>query len=52
MVRFPSSRTLVAISTAQSITRLLGQWKDDYETFGHRNLSKTEYVYVWVGIPA
>lgn len=31
-----------------AITRLTAQWQTDYERFQHRDLSASEYVYVWV----
>jgi putative transposase len=31
-----------------SITRLVGQWEEEYKAFRHKDLSDSEYVYVWV----
>jgi len=31
-----------------AITRLVGQWTAEYETFRHRDLSDEEFIYVWV----
>lgn len=31
-----------------AITRLIGQWSTEYETFRHRDLSDREFIYVWV----
>ncbi|MEZ4647310.1 MAG: IS256 family transposase [Candidatus Eisenbacteria bacterium] len=31
-----------------AITRLIGQWEEEYEHFRHRDLSGAEYVYIWV----
>jgi putative transposase len=31
-----------------SITRLVGQWEEEYKAFRHKDLSESEYVYVWV----
>ncbi len=31
-----------------AITRLIGQWETEYESFRHRDLSESEYVYIWV----
>jgi putative transposase len=34
--------------SAASITRLTAQWQDEAKTFGQRDLSGTDYVYLWV----
>ncbi|WP_433662310.1 IS256 family transposase [Nocardia sp. CA-128927] len=34
--------------SAASITRLTGQWQDEARTFAARDLSGTDYVYLWV----
>lgn len=34
--------------SATSITRLTAQWQDEAKAFGARNLSGTDYVYLWV----
>lgn len=34
--------------SATTITRLTAQWQDEAKAFGERNLSGTDYVYVWV----
>jgi len=34
--------------SAANITRLLGVWDAEYETFSKRTLSEVDYVYVWV----
>jgi transposase-like protein len=34
--------------SASTITRLTGQWQDEAKTFGCRDLSGTDYVYLWV----
>jgi transposase-like protein len=31
-----------------TITRLTAEWEKEYEAFRHRDLAKTDYVYVWV----
>ena len=31
-----------------AISRLIGQWSTEYETFRHRDLSDREFIYVWV----
>ena len=31
-----------------AITRLIGRWEEEYEQFRRRDLSESEYVYVWV----
>jgi putative transposase len=33
--------------SAAAITRLVGTWQDEYETFCRRDLSEVDYVYVW-----
>jgi transposase-like protein len=33
--------------SATSITRLVETWTDDYAAFSHRDLSGSDYVYVW-----
>ena len=34
--------------SATTITRLTAQWQDEAKTFGDRDLSSTDYVYLWV----
>jgi putative transposase len=34
--------------SAASITRLTAQWQDEAHAFGKRDLSSTDYVYLWV----
>jgi putative transposase len=34
--------------SASTITRLTAQWQDEARGFGQRNLSGTDYVYLWV----
>ena len=34
--------------SASAITRLTAQWQDEAHAFGQRDLSGTDYVYVWV----
>jgi transposase-like protein len=34
--------------SAASITRLTAQWQDEAKAFGQRDLSGTDYVYLWV----
>ena len=34
--------------SASAITRLTAQWQDEAHTFGQRDLSSTDYVYLWV----
>jgi len=34
--------------SATTITRLTAQWQDEAQAFGQRDLSGTDYVYVWV----
>ena len=34
--------------SATTITRLTSQWQDEAKTFGGRDLSGTDYVYLWV----
>ena len=34
--------------SATSITRLTAQWQDEAKAFGKRDLSATDYVYLWV----
>ncbi|KGI65915.1 IS256 family transposase (plasmid) [Mycolicibacterium rufum] len=34
--------------SATTITRLTSQWQDEAKTFGERDLSGTDYVYLWV----
>jgi transposase-like protein len=34
--------------SATTITRLTAQWQDEARTFGQRDLSGTDYVYLWV----
>src|SRR6201988_4839678 len=34
--------------SATSITRLTAQWQDEAKAFGKRDLSSTDYVYLWV----
>ena len=34
--------------SAASITRLTAQWQDEAHAFGARDLSGTDYVYLWV----
>jgi putative transposase len=34
--------------SATTITRLTSQWQDEAKAFGDRNLSGTDYVYLWV----
>jgi transposase-like protein len=34
--------------SATTITRLTSQWQDEAAAFGHRDLSSTDYVYLWV----
>ena len=34
--------------SATTITRLTAQWQDEAKTFGGRDLSGTDYVYLWV----
>jgi putative transposase len=34
--------------SATTITRLTAQWQDEAKAFGHRDLSGTDYVYLWV----
>jgi transposase-like protein len=34
--------------SATSITRLTAQWQDEAKAFGQRDLSGTDYVYLWV----
>ena len=34
--------------SATTITRLTSQWQDEAKTFGQRDLSGTDYVYLWV----
>ena len=34
--------------SATTITRLTAQWQDEAKTFGDRDLSGTDYVYLWV----
>jgi transposase-like protein len=34
--------------SAASITRLTAQWQDEAKAFGERDLSGTDYVYLWV----
>ena len=34
--------------SATTITRLTSQWQDEAKTFQHRDLSGTDYVYLWV----
>src|SRR6201998_1198853 len=34
--------------SASTITRLRAQWQDEAAAFGHRDLSGTDYVYLWV----
>jgi len=34
--------------SASTITRLTGQWQDEAAAFGRRDLSDTDYVYLWV----
>jgi putative transposase len=34
--------------SATTITRLTSQWQDEAKTFGDRDLSNTDYVYLWV----
>lgn len=34
--------------SATTITRLTAQWQDEAKTFGKRDLSGTDYVYLWV----
>jgi transposase-like protein len=31
-----------------AITRLIGQWEEEYAAFRHKEFSDSEYVYVWV----
>ncbi len=33
--------------SAATVTRLTQQWQGDHKAFGERNLSATDYVYVW-----
>ena len=35
-------------SRPPTITRLTAQWQDEAKTFGGRDLSGTDYVYLWV----
>ncbi|MDT5303764.1 MAG: hypothetical protein QOG79_7151, partial [Mycobacterium sp.] len=34
--------------SAASITRLTAQWQDEANAFGERDLSGTDFVYLWV----
>ncbi|WP_459958450.1 transposase, partial [Mycobacterium avium] len=34
--------------SASAITRLTGQWQGEAHAFGQRDLSGTDYVYLWV----
>jgi putative transposase len=34
--------------SATTITRLISQWQDEAKTFGQRDLSSSDYVYLWV----
>jgi putative transposase len=34
--------------SATTITRLTSQWQDEAKAFGQRDLSDTDYVYLWV----
>jgi len=34
--------------SASTITRLTAQWQDEAKAFGQRDLSGTDYVYLWV----
>jgi len=34
--------------SATTITRLTAQWQDEAKAFGERDLSGTDYVYLWV----
>ena len=34
--------------SASTITRLTAQWQDEAAAFGSRDLSGTDYVYLWV----
>ena len=34
--------------SATTITRLISQWQDEAKAFGERDLSGTDYVYLWV----
>jgi transposase-like protein len=34
--------------SATTITRLTAQWQDEAKSFGQRDLSGTDYVYLWV----
>ena len=34
--------------SAASITRLTARWQDEAKTFGERDLSGTDFVYLWV----
>jgi transposase-like protein len=33
--------------SASTVTRLTGQWTEEYETWNRRDLSQKEYVYLW-----
>ena len=33
--------------SAQTVSRLKMQWKDEYETWSRRSLKDKKYVYVW-----
>ena len=43
--QFPGSSAGLSATT---ITRLTAQWQDEAKAFGQRDLSGTDYVYVWV----
>jgi transposase-like protein len=34
--------------SATTITRLAAQWLDEAKAFGQRDISSTDYVYLWV----
>lgn len=43
--QFPGSGAGLSATT---ITRLTAQWQDEAKTFGQRDLSGTDYVYLWM----
>ena len=46
--RWSSSSAPPRGSRRRSITRLTAQWQDEAKAFGQRDLSGTDYVYLWV----
>ncbi|WP_442932180.1 transposase [Mycobacterium sp. 050134] len=47
--RRTSSSSARAGLSATTIARLTAQWQDEAAAFGRRDLSGTDYVYLWVG---